>query len=65
MVSIVHAVISIRENDNRICALMFLVTLFLWDYRFRIFVTFRRRIGRVASCLRLTLDDAGEKNKRK
>ena len=63
MVSTVHAVIPIREKDNRICALMFFVTLFLWGFRFRIFVTFRRRIGIVARCLRLTLDDAGEKNK--
>lgn len=43
--SAVHAAIPIREIGNRMYALMFLVTLFLWDFRFRIFVTLRRRVG--------------------
>ena len=34
LVMIVQAAIPVRENDNRINALMLLVDLFLWNFKF-------------------------------
>jgi len=41
LVMIVQAAIPVKETDNRISALMFLVDLFLWNFKFHFGSVFR------------------------